>query len=128
MGHLFPAEETLNLTLCGRIALLHFCAAHGGGFCIVGLGGACGAADSVTSGPSPQQNNHISRIGSQTLNRASWSRSHHRADFHTFCRIIRMINFLYISGCQTNLVAVRTVSMGRLPDQFFLGKLALHGF
>ena len=54
----------------------------------------------------------------------SGSRTHNRADLHTLCHIVGMINLFYIAGSQTDLVAVGSCSRDAAPrTSFFWGSL-----
>ena len=87
----------------------------------------CTAA-AVASGTSAQKDDDIARVGIFTDDVLSRSSAHNGADFHTFSHIIGMINFFYIAGSQTNLVAVGGIARCRTSDQFLLGELAVQGF
>ena len=89
------------------------------------LRGTGSASDTVTTGTSAQKNNHIAGIRVQTFYIFSRSCTHNSANLHTLCRIIRMINLLYIAGCQSNLVSVGAVSAGSAIYQLSLRQLAL---
>ncbi len=125
IGYFRPAEETLQLTLCRRVALLNLCAACGQGLLCVGLGGACCAAHAVTSGPAAKKDNDISGIGIQTLYIFTCGCAHNGADLHTLGYVTGMVDLLDLAGSQTDLVAVRRVSLGCVVDQLLLGQLAL---
>ena len=116
----FSAEHTLNLTLCRSIAFLNFRTTHFNGCFCMNLGGTGSTTNTITSGTSAQQDDNITRIRVFSLNRTSWSRTENSTDFHTFCHIIRMINFFYISGCQTDLVTVRTITVCCASNQLLL--------
>ena len=123
----FSAEQSLDLALCRRISLLDLRAAGGGGLFGMYLGGSGRSAAAVTAGASAQQDDDISRIRSLADHGSSWSRAKHRSDLHTFCYIVGMIDFFHRAGGKADLVAIGTISMGRLSYQFLLGKLALQG-
>ena len=53
-----------------------------------------------------KKNDNISRIRCLSDNRTSRCCSKHCSDLHTFCNIIRMIDFFYRSGCQADLVTI----------------------
>ncbi len=50
------------------------------------------------------------------------------ADLHSLCHIAWMIDFIYLSCCQTDLVSVGAVACGRGRHQLSLGQLARSGF
>ena len=47
------------------------------------------------------------------------SRTHNRADLHTLCNIIGMINFFYITGRKADLVAVGSSNRDAAPRTSF---------
>ena len=120
-----PAEQPLDLTFRRRISLLYFRAAGFNTLFRMHLGGTGSAAAAVPSGASAQEDDDIARIGGFTDYIFSGSGTHNGADFHTFCHIIGMIYFFYITGCQTDLIAIRGVAVRSAADQLFLGKLSL---
>ena len=122
------AEQSLNLPLLRCITLLNLCAAAFQGFFAVGFGRSGGSADSVSSGPSAQQDNLISRSRTLSSNILCRCRTNDCADFHSLCHITRMINLIHQSGGQTNLVAVGAVSVGGGGHDLTLRQLALYGF
>ena len=89
------------------------------------LWGACCTAAAITACTSTQENNNISRIRSLSDNIASRRCCHHRTDFHTFCHIIRMIDFINKTCGQTNLVTIGAVAAGCTCHQFSLRQLAI---
>ena len=124
-AHFFTAEHTLNLTLCRSISLLDLSAADLNGSFRMNFGRTCCTADTVTSGTSSKEDNDIARIGILTDDCASWSCTHDSTDFHTLCHIVRMIDFFYISGSQSDLIAVRTVTVGCAANQLLLRQFAV---
>ena len=127
IGNLFPAEQSLDLSLSRRVTLLNLRTAGINRRSRMGLGRTGSAAASVTSGTTAQQNNNISRIRSQTLNRTAGSRPENCSDFHTFCHIIGMINLFYETGSKTDLISVGTVSVCCGAHKLLLRQLARHG-
>ena len=120
-------EQSLNLPLGGSITLLHLCAAGLNGLLSVYLGGTGSAAAAVASGLAAQQNDQIARIRCLTDDILSGRCAHDRADLHTLRHVVRMINLFYITGSQTNLIAVGAVAVGCAAHQLLLGQLALQG-
>ena len=123
-AYLFPAEQTLDLTFCRRISFLNFRSACLDRLFCMYFGRSGRAAAAVTTGTSAQQNDNISRIGSFTDHCASRRCAKHCPDLHTFCHIIRMIDFFDASGRQTDLISVRTISVRCPPHQFLLRKFS----
>ena len=89
------------------------------------LGGTGSTTDTVTSGTSSKKDDDISRIRILTNNCTSWSSTHNCTDLHTFCNVVRMIDFFYIAGSKTDLVTVGAVAVSCTTNQFLLRKLAL---
>ena len=127
VGDFLPAEETLQLPLRRRIALLDLCPALGRGLGIVRLGGAGRSPDAVPAGPAAEEDDPVPGIRSQPLNRSSGRSPENGPDFHPLGRIVGVVEFLDIPGRQADLIPVRRISMGGLPAELLLGELALHG-
>ena len=102
----FTSEHTLDLTLCRCVTFLYFCTADFDGSLCVYLGGTCCTTDTVTAGTSSQKDDDISRIGVFTDNGTSRSCTHNGTNLHTFCNVVRMIDFFDIAGSQTDLVTI----------------------
>ena len=126
-GHLRTAEQSLDLALCGRISLLYLSAAGLDRRLCMNLGGTGRSAAAVTACSSAQQNNQIPGIGGLADHILPGSRAENSADLHALCHIVRMIDFFYVAGSQSNLVSVGAVPLGRSAHQLFLGQLALQG-
>ena len=58
-------------------------------------------------------------VGSLADHVLSRSRAHDSADLHTLCHIARMIDLIYQSGGQTDLVAVGAVALRRAHSKLF---------
>ena len=117
-------EHTLDLTLSGSITFLHLCAADLNGSLCMYFGRTGSSADSVTAGPSAQKNDDISRIRIFSFDSFSRSCAHNCADLHTLCHIIRMINFFYITGSQTDLVSIGAIAVSCAADDLLLRQFA----
>ena len=128
MAYFFSAEHSLDLTFCRCITFLHLCAADFDGSLCMYLGRTGCTADTVTACTSAKKDNDISRIGVFTDNRTSRSSTHNCTDLHTFCNVVRMIDFFYSTGCKTDLVSVGAVAVGCAADKFLLRKLTLQSF
>ena len=126
-AHFLPAEEALDLSLCGRISLLHFRAAGLDGLFCVHLGGTCCAAAAVPAGAPAKKDDDVSRIRGLTDHGASGSRSHDSPDLHSLGHIAGVVDLLYSAGGKSDLIAVGAVAVGRLADKLLLGKLTFHG-
>ena len=124
MSDLLAAEQSLQLSLCRRIALLDLRAAGLRRILRMLLGGAGRAADTVASSPSAEKNDDIARIGVLTDHSLLRGSRNDRADLHALCDIVRMIDLLDIAGCKTDLVAVGTVAVGSTAAELLLRKLA----
>ena len=120
-----PAEQTLQLPLRRRIALLDLRAAGGEGFHGMRLGCAGRAADAVPAGPPAEKDDDVARFRASADDRASRCRAEYGADLHTLCHIIRMINFPDMSGSKTDLVPIGGIAVSRLSYNLLLRQLAL---
>ena len=65
-----------------------------------------GAAAAVTPCTTAQKNNDIARIGCLPDHIFARRGTHDRTDLHSLGHIIGMIDLLYETGCQTDLVAI----------------------
>src|SRR5699024_2094159 len=74
-----------------------------------------------------QQNHHIPGAGTLTADIDSRSGTHYGTTFQMLCYIALMIQLCHMTGCQSNLVAVRGVARGGSISQFSLGQLAFQG-
>ena len=124
-AHFRTTEHSLDLTLGRSITFLNLCTADFDGSLRMYLRRTGSAADTVTAGTSAQQHDNIARIGIQTLYIFSRSSTHNSTDLHTFCSIIWMIDFFYIPGSQTDLVAVGAITACSTVNQLSLRQLAL---
>ena len=118
--YFFSAEHTLDLTFGRRISFLYFGSAHFDGSFGMYFGRSGSTTDTVTASTSAKQDDDIARIGILSLDCTSWSSAHNRTDLHTFCHIIRMIDFFYITGSQTDLVTIGAVTVCSTTNQFLL--------
>ena len=121
------AEQALKLPLLGSVALLHLGAAAFQGFHRVGLGGAGGTAAAVPTGAAAQQDYHISGSRNLSADILRRSRCNYRTNLHPLGSIARMVDFIYNTGSQTNLVAVGGIAGSSGGDDFSLGQFALNG-
>ena len=124
MGNLLAAEQALDFALRRRISLLYLRTADCRRLRIVRFRGTGGTADTVTPCPAAKQDNHITRVGSQPLHRASRRSAHNRPNFHALRHIVRVINLLDISGRKPNLISVGAVAVSGLAHQLLLRKLS----
>ena len=127
-AYFLPAEHSLNLSLRGSISFLHLSAAGLDGLFRMHFGGAGGAAAAVAASAASQKNDDIARIRRLPDHGTAGGSAHHGPDFHTFCHVIRMINFFYVSGGQSDLIPIGTISVSRRADQFLLRQFPFHGF
>ncbi len=89
------------------------------------FGGARRSAAAVASRSTAEQNNDIVRVGSLSNDIPARRRAHDRADFHSLCHIIGMIDFLDKAGREANLVSIGRITARRAAHQLLLGQLAL---
>ena len=127
-GCLFCAEQTLQLALDGRIALLHLCAAGFKAFGFVCFGRTRCTAAAVTARASAQQDNHVAGLRFFTAHILLRHCAHHCADFHALCHIARVIPLVYLSRGKADLVAVAGITRGSRRHQLALGQFAGNGF
>ena len=92
--------------------------------CVVSFRRTSSSTDSITSSTSSKVDNDISRIRGKSLYCTSWSSPHNSTDLHTFCNIIWMVYFFYITSCKSDLVTIRAVSMSSLTNNLLLWKFS----
>ena len=126
-GDLGVTEQTLQLALLGRVALLNFCTASLEGSLGVLLGRTGCTAAAIAAGLTAEQDDDIARLGYFTDDVLNRSRADNCADLHALCNIARMVEFVYQAGCKTDLVAVRGVTSGSRGAQLALGQLVGQG-
>ena len=83
-------------------------------------------ADTIAPGTSSQQDDDIARIRSFPDHGFARSRAKHCPNFHSFCCIVRMIDFFYQTCRQPYLISIRTVSVCGLPHQLLLWQFSFH--
>ena len=125
---ILAAEQALQLTLDGGVALLHLGTAGLQAGQLVGLGGAGSAADAVTAGTAAQQDDHITGGGFLAADMAGRRCAHDRADLHALGSVAGVIQLGYLAGGKADLVAVAGVTGGGGGDQLALGQLTGHRF
>ena len=86
------------------------------------------AADAITAGTPAQQDDLVTGGRGFTADMVGRGRAYDGADFHALGHIARMVDFIDLTGRQTDLVAVRGVSSGCSGDDLTLGELALECF
>ena len=123
--HLGIAEQALYLALCGRIALLHLCAAGFNGAFGVRLGGACGAAAAVASRSAAEEDDHIVGQGHLADDVLLGRSADDRADLHALGNIALVVKLHYLTRRQTDLVAVGAVALRRARGDLARGQLAV---
>ena len=127
-GSVLVAEQPLKLSFFRRITFLDFRAAGFQGFHGMGFGRAGGSAAAVTSRGPAQQYHDVSRGRNFPADIFRRSRCDHGTDFHTLGGIAGMVDFIYDTRGQTDLVAVGRVAGGSRGHDLSLGKFALDGF
>ena len=126
-GDIAVAEQTLNLALFRRIALLDLCTAGLEGFLSVLLGGAGCAAAAIAAGLAAEQDNDVARLGYLADDVLQRSCTDNRADLHALCNITRMVNLVYEAGSKADLVAIGGVARSSGLAQLALRQLVLEG-
>ena len=122
------AEQTLQLALDRRVALLHFGAVKLQRFDVMRLGSAGGTTDAVATGTAAEQDDLVARGRGLAAHMIGWSRGHDRADLHALGHIARMVDLIHLAGGQTDLVAVGGVAGRGGGDELALGELAFKRF
>ena len=121
------AEQALDLALYGCVALLHFRSAACQALHLVGLGRSGCTADAVTAGAAAQKDDAVARCGGLAADMVCGGCAHDGADFHALGHVARMVQLVYLAGCQADLVAVAGIAACRVGDQLALGQLAGDG-
>ena len=125
-GRLGIAEQSLKLSLLGGITLLNLRTAGGQGFGGVGFGGAGGTAASVTAGTAAQKDDHVTGGRNLAAYVFSGSGRDDRTDLHTLGRVAGVIDLVYHTGGQTDLVTVGGIAGRCRGHDLALGQLARH--
>ena len=121
---LWAAEQTLELTLLGGVALLDLrTAGFERGFGVL-LGGTGCAAYSVAAGASAQQEDYIARDGTLAAHVVRLDGAYYRSDFHTLGGIAVGIDFPDVGGCKADLVSVAGIAARGLARYHALRELA----
>ena len=94
----------------------------------MGFGGACCTAAAVTTGSAAQQDNNIAVFRTFSAYIFRRSRTDNCTDFHSLSHIAIVVNFVYLTCCQTDLVAVRAVTSSSCGNDFSLRQFALECF
>ncbi len=84
-----------------------------------------GATDAVAARAAAQQDDLVARGRGLTAHMVGGSGRDDRADLHALGHIAGMVDLVDLAGGQTDLVAVRRITVGRRGDEFALGELAL---
>ena len=94
------------------------------------LGRACCSADSVTSGPSAEQENNVARRRGLSADLVGLHCSDHGSDFETLGRVALVVDFPDVCGGEADLIAVAGVAVGCLAGddalREFAGKCLSH--
>ncbi len=125
-GCLGMPEQALYLSLLGSVTLLDLAAAGLERLLGVLLGRTGGTSDSVATGASAQQQNHVARGGALPSHVRSLHGAHDCAHLHSLGGVAVMEDFPDMGGGQTYLVAIGRISRGSLAAYDSLGKLSLH--
>ena len=126
-GDIAVTEQTLNLALLRRIALLDLSTAGLKGLLSVLLRGAGSAAAAVTAGFAAEQDDDVARLGYLADNVLQRSRTDNSADLHALCDIARVVDLVYEAGRKTDLVAVGGIACSSGLAQLALRQLVLKG-
>ena len=127
-SHFGIAEQALDLSFFGGIALLNLGCHSGQRLHIVALGRTGGATDAVTTGAATKQNNYITCSRALTANIIGRCSSYNSATLQTLGNIAIMIHFSNMAGSKTDLVAVGRITCSSSLADLSLGQLAGQGF
>ena len=123
---LLVAEEALELSLFGRVALLHFRAAVGERFERVRLTRARRAAAAVAARSAAEEDDKIARRRHFAPHVLRGRCRDDRADLEALCDIPAVIEFIDLPRRKADLVAVGRIARRSRRDDLALGELALH--
>ena len=96
----------MQLSLFGRVALLHFRAASGEGLRAVRLGRPRGAAEAVSSRPAAEQNDYVAGSRGLTHNAACGDSPRDRAYLQPLCDVAVVVYLVHYARGKPYLVAV----------------------
>ena len=91
----------------------------------MGLRGAGGSAAAVPPRPAAKQDNAVTGIGIFPDHVSSGRRPHDRADLHSLCHIVPVVDLFYIACCKPHLIPVGRIALCRASHQPRLGKFSL---
>ena len=104
------SEQSLQFSFFRSVTFLNFCTAAFQGFYCMRFGGTCCTAAAVTACFAAQQDDHIAVFGTFSAYVFSRSRCDNRTDFHSLRNITGVIDFIYLTCSQTDLVTVGAVT------------------
>ena len=119
-----PAEQALEFSFLGGVALLNFRAAVFHGMRRVGLRGACRTADAVAPRPAAEKQHDVSGRRALAPDVLRRRRCDDRADLHALRFVAGMVPFVDNAGRKADLIAVGGIACGRRRHDFPLWKLA----
>ena len=122
------AEQALNFTFSGRITFLYFCTAAHQGIYSVFFGRTGCTTAAVTTSLTTKEYYDIACSRTFTTNCTTRSSTNYSANFHTFSNKFFVVVFLYVTGCQTNLVTVGAIACSSTNGDFTLRQFAFDSF
>ena len=118
---LFVTEKTLEFAFFGGVTLLNLGAAAFKRLQSMRLRRAGSTAAAVTSGTTAEKDYNIAVLGTFTAYILFRCGGNNCADFHAFCGIAVVVNFVNNAGGKSDLVAVRGITCGGGCNDFTLG-------
>ena len=122
------SEQSLQFSFFWSVTLLYFCAAAFQRFYCMGFGGACRTTAAVTACFAAQEDYDIAVFGAFSAYVFCRSRCDNCTDFHSLCHIAGMIEFIYLTCCQTDLVTIGAITSSRCSNDRSLRQFTFDRF
>ena len=122
------AEQALNLTLDGSVALLHLGARGLDTVNILRFRGAGRTSNAIAARAATKQHDLVARSRALATHVVCRSRAHNGADFHALGHITGMIEFMNLASREANLVTIARIARGRGGHELALRELARQRF
>ena len=114
----------MNLTLLGCVSFLNLAAAGLQGSLRMLFAGPRSATYTVAPRTSAEKKDHIACRRTLTTHCIGLNGSYYSSHFQTLCYIRRVIDLPHMSGCQTDLVAIRRIARSGLTGDDLLRQFA----
>ena len=122
------AEQALNLTLDGGVALLNLGARGLDAVNVLRFRGAGRTANAIAARAAAKQHDLVARSRALATHVVCRSRAHNGADFHALGHITGMIELMNLAGRKTDLVAIARIARGGGGHELALRELARQRF